>query len=439
MAKTRCMHFTRLTRLVIPLAALLVGCGKSPDQLHRDALQAEQIARKARAQNDAKQARRAAADATSAAMRFKKQVEANPQLTVKSRQQLGEVETAARAAREQAEVAQEEQERRDALGSLSFKLYQKSRPVIVGTLLRQLASAASAAGKLKTNESSAVVSSLAKQSWQLVSLIGAAEALPDGSPDWEGTSAQLLIWSTNQPIEFRAFLSLAFVSVGQGSVALAEFEAVDPASLEDTNAVALYRTGRSVLYAVQGWNHLAAQEAELLNELYGSSEETIDGRCIVAGVHALMAYEAGKNHEFAKMDAEIAQVVRAWPDNPFVIYLTGEKLAANGEWEKAATSLELSAAGSKDAWFATQIAGRARELRDGRGSTAAFALDARFLIPFVARGVAAQAENLEVGKKLTETVEQAKAFGTNLRDHLVLTGRNGPTKRTEDEPTADHE
>jgi len=436
------MLVLRQTQLVIAFAALVIclfsGCGgKGPDQLHRDALQAEQSASEARTRNDAKQARRAAEEAARAVTRLKKLAEANPQRTEETMRMLGEAETAARAAREQAEIAQAEHERRDALGSLRFKWYQKSRPVLVGTLLRQLASAAEAAGKLNTNESPAVISSLAKQGWELVSLIGAAEPLPDGSPDWAGANAQLLTWSTNQPIEFRVFLSFAFLSVGQGSLAMAEFEAIDPTSLEDANAMAYYRVGRTILYIEQGWNHLAVREVALFNELSAPTEETIEGgRFIVAALHALMAYEAGKKREFARMDAEIAQVIRAWPDSPFVVYLTGEKLAATGEWEKAATSLEASAAGTKDEWVAKQIAERARELRDGRGSTKAFALDVRFLIPFIARGVAAQGENVEVGKKITKTIEQAKAFGTNLRDRFALPGGNESSKLAEAEPSA---
>src|SRR5688500_18374971 len=108
------MLFRLSTRLLfllaVALACLSGGCARSPEQLHRDAVQGEQQAREAWTKNDAKQARRASDRAAIAVSRLKKLVEANPQLTEEFRRQLLESENAARAAREHAEIAQEEYE-----------------------------------------------------------------------------------------------------------------------------------------------------------------------------------------------------------------------------------------------------------------------------------------------------------------------------------------
>ena len=412
--------------LLLPLVALLIclfaGCSQNPENLYQDALAAEKNAREAYAQNDARKARRAANRADSAVAKLKKMIEADAQSTEEARRKLAEAQTAARAARDHAEKAEEEHERRKMLGSLKVKAYQKGRGALLGGLLPQMASAAEVAGRRGTNELSAVELPLAEGAWKLAELLGVAKPLPDGAPDWAGAATQLRNWSTNQTIEFRAFLGLAFTLIGRTDFALAEFETVDAATLNGTNALAIYHGGRTLLYTVGGWNHLASQEAERFSEVFAVSEGPAEGRLLVAVLHAYMAYEAGSKREFIKMDAEIAQSIRAWPENPMLVFLTGEKLAANGEWEKAAESLEANAAGTENEWLAKRLAQRARELRDGEGSTKAFAMDARFLIPFAAECLATRAKDSTAAKKLAEVVEEAKSFGNDLRQQLPLLG-----------------
>lgn len=419
---------------ILPCVALLVcllaGCSKNPDRLHQDALAAEKDAREAHAQNDARKARRAADRADSAATKLKKLIEADQQPTEEARLKLLEAQAAERAAREHAEKAEEDHERRRMLGSLKVKAYQKGRAALLGGLLPQMAAAAEAAGR-GTNGLPATVLPLANEAWKLASLLGVAKPLPDGAPDWTGTAAQLRDWSTNQTMEFRAFLGLTFTLLGRSDFALAEFETVDAAALNGTNALAIYHVGRSVLYATQGWNHLASQEATNFGQICVSSAGPEEGRMLIAVLHAYMAYEAGSKRQFIKMDAEIAQSLRAWPENPFLVFLTGEKLAANGEWEKAAESLEASVAGTDDEWVAKRLAQRAKELRDGKGSTKAFVLDVRFLIPFAAQCLATTAKDSTAGRKLVEAVEEAKSFGHNLRIRLPLLGDQDADKATQ--------
>jgi hypothetical protein len=315
-------------------------------------------------------------------------------------------------------MATEEQERRELFGSLKVKAYQNGREILFNQLLKQMAAAAEAVGKRSTTEASTVEATLAAQAWKLTSLIGVAEPLADGSPDWSGTSAQLLNWSTNQTIEFRGFFSLALASIGRTDFALVELETIPTNSLEGANALALHHGGRTILYSARGWDHLAAQEAAKFNGLVAKSSSPDDGKVLVAGMHAFLAYQAGKERDFQRLDAEIAQCVRIWPENPMLVYLTGEKLAENGEWEKAAESLEASVAGTKNEWLAKRLAERARELRDGKGNTKAFVMDASFLVPFVVQSLAIQAEDSAMGKKLTQYLEEAKSFGQGLSRQL---------------------
>jgi hypothetical protein len=394
--------------------SLLAGCGQSPERLRQEAVAAEKAAREARAGNDAKAARWAADRAGKAATQLRKLAEADKSGSEELRRKVGEAQAAARSAQAYAESAEEEHERRKMLGGLKAKAYQAARGLLFTTLVPQIALAAETAGKRGTNGMSAIERPLAEQAWNLASLVGGRSALPDGRPDWAGAAADLRRWSTNQPMEFRAFLGVAFVMMGRTDFALAELEAAAVPAVTETNARTIYHGGRTLLYASQGWNHLAAAEAENLGPYLTLSNGPVNGRLLVAILHGTMACEAGSKRDLVKMDAEIAQCIRAWPENPLLGFLTGEKLAANGEWEKAAESLEARAAGSGDEWLAGRLAQRARELRDGKGSTKGFVMDAWFLVQFAAHCAVTEGTNSAAAKKLAAAVAEAGVFGRNL-------------------------
>lgn len=88
--------------------------------------------------------------------------------------------------------------------------------------------------------------------------------------------------------------------------------------------------------------------------------------------------------------------------------------------------MEASAKDSGDEWIARRFAERARELRDGRGSTKAFVLDTRFLVTYIAHAIKVEAEKSGAGKKIAEALEQTKAFGNVVRERLPLIGGKSP-------------
>jgi hypothetical protein len=125
-------------------------------------------------------------------------------------------------------------------------------------------------------------------------------------------------------------------------------------------------------------------------------------------------------NELVRMDAEIAESIRAWPNNPLSVYLTGERLAANGEWEKAAESFEAQVAGTKDAWLAERLASRARALRDGRGTARSFVLDAPLVIQFAMRMLMDKAAESPAWKKVEATMAQVRKTAEQLRQKVTL-------------------
>jgi hypothetical protein len=407
-----------LSLLALAMALISTGCRKTPAQLLENAVAAQKKAEHARAMKDPEAARNAALDAENAVERLQALAEVESSGKPDLERKLGEARAAARAARVQAETAEEEHQLRDRLGSLKVRAYRKARKVVLTTVLPQLAAAAEQAAQRGTNQLSPSESTLAEQAWKLVSLLSDDSHDEEARPDWAAAAADLRRWTTNPPVEFHAFLGLSLVFLGSRDFALAELESIDLAHVQSPGALQIYHGGRALLYAMQGWNRLAAREVELFCKEAELPSGPVNGKQLVAFFHAFLAYEALQQREFAKLDSELAQSLRAWPDNPIAVFLTGEKLAANGEWEKAAQSLETQAAGSKDEWIAGRLAQRARDLRDGKGTTKALMLDARFLVEMAAHLILREASDSAAFKKVETAVEQAKTFGRELRDKL---------------------
>jgi hypothetical protein len=308
---------------------------------------------------------------------------------------------------------------------------------MLNAVLPQLSRGAEKAGERGVSQLSPVEQQLAGSAMKLVELVGAPSADNSGKPDWTGIASDLRSWTTNQPIEFRAFLGVAFVMLNQSDLALAEFESVDVTHLRSTNSLRLYHGGRALLYAMQGWNHLAASEAEAFTNHMDFAQGPVTGRQLVACLHGLLAIEAAERRDLVKMDAEIAQSFRVWPDNPVAVFLTGERSAANGDWEKAAESLETLAAGTEDEWLVRRFTQRAREFRDGKGSTKALVFDARFLFQVGAHMTAKAAKGSTVGQRSAEFLDGASVFGKDLLKKVpFITGGTSPSPQQDNESTA---
>ena len=123
------------------LLCCLLGCGKSPDDLLKQAVEAEKSAAAAWRSENAKAAKKShqlakkAADSLNALA--KKQPE-NESLRVS----LTKANAAEVSARRHAERADEERQRREKLRGLKVRTYQKTRAAMLGAVLPRLAQAA---------------------------------------------------------------------------------------------------------------------------------------------------------------------------------------------------------------------------------------------------------------------------------------------------------
>jgi len=406
------------------ICTLPTGCSPPINQCRDLAVASEQAARRAWESKDPKAARKASRKADRAASTLEKALNDSPAETVQPvlKQQLLEAQVAARSARAYAETAEQEHERQKRMSGLKVQTYKKGRQLVLDILVPQMAGSAAKAGETGLDKLSVPERGFAELTWQCVNLM-ALEARPAPVNDpagWTVAANTVRNWNTNPPVEFQLVLALCFASIGTSDFALFELESINGAAIEKQELRLTHRISKGVFYSLQGWNRLASSEFEVVATELKSKEGPVDGDMIVALVHGVAAYDAMTKNDLLKMDAEIAESIRAWPNNPLSVYLTGERLAANGEWEKAAESLESQVAGTKDEWLAERLASRARALRDGKGTARSFVLDAPLVIQFGMHMLIDKMAESPARTKLESALSQARKTGDQLRQKIKL-------------------
>lgn len=122
--------------------------------------------------------------------------------------------------------------------------------------------------------------------------------------------------------------------------------------------------------------------------------------------------------------------LQALPNNPVAVFLTGERLAASGEPEQAADSLEAAARGTRAEWLAERIARRARELRDDPHASGTLVHDGAFLRDVVLFALSEAAQKSDVARVWHESLAAARSLAQRILDRIPGVG-------TGDEPAND--
>jgi hypothetical protein len=169
---------------------------------------------------------------------------------------------------------------------------------------------------------------------------------------------------------------------------------------------------------MNGFPRLAVEQGELAAAAGGEDPKSM-GPEWLGMIHFVLAYEHGRQGEWAKADHELVHLMQVWPDNPLAVFLTGEKLAADGQYEQAADSLEKAAAGTQGEWLAKKLAARAREVRDHKGDAKPLFTDTRFLCDVLVFCVAEKAKE-KAPQRLKGFVASAQRLGQNLIDSLPM-------------------
>lgn len=422
----------RLLTACTVAAAILLGCGgkaQTPEELKAAVVSARDGAKAAQEKKDAKAARKAADAADEALGKLRKLADGkDADLASRARAALAEADAAAREARYFAELADEERRLADKLGSLKAKAYRTGRSVALTATFKGLALAAGQAAKKGIDGLPKTVRDAALQA----AVLSGRAPLADGSPDWAGIAADMDARAKNPPENLAWFLAAGFLLSARMDLALYESESLDPAKApalgfgtpkEDRLAVIAVR---ALAYRANGFTHLAIREftgaAAVLEDKEPGAELGSEAR---AALHFFSALGFLYEKQLKRADREIMEAVRADPNGPLAVFLTGERLAAEGEYEKAAESLDAGArsGGGGDGWLAKRLSERAREIRDRKGGAEPLICDAGFVSEVALHYLGEAAGKSEPAKKLKGTLDSAGGFCTELLGRLPGGGK----------------
>ena len=328
-----------------------------------------------------------------------------------------EATLAARDARRHARLADEDRKLADMLTGWKARTYRSGRLLAFPAACIGLAAAADQAAKTDPDELPDAVRKSAETAAGLAGQYARRKPLPNGQPDWPAVAGDLRGVASKPPPEMALGLAAAFLVTRKKEFALYEIEMIDPDAERTRDQRLHYHLLRGFIYSVNGLPLLAGEE---INKAPGlnSKEDPSYGPQLLAGVNLLLAYIHIEAKDYEAADREIVRAMQAWPDNPIAVFLTGEKLAATGEYEKAALSLENSAKGTDNEWLAEKIARRARELRDNPGKSETLIHDDGFLCDIAIHYVARAARDSDAARSLQNSIESAKELSRKVVQQL---------------------
>jgi hypothetical protein len=266
-----------------------------------------------------------------------------------------------------AEIAEEEKLVQKAVSGWKARAYRPARNGAIFVVFEGLAKAADQAGKHDLAALHPKVQEAAELAAKVSEDLG-RPPLANGQPDWAGISADMSKQARNPSPPVNLMLALVLILSGDDTLALVELQAMDAQQLNarDRQALGLLR---SSAYRLHGCRQLAERDIEMLFPEGEKADPDKNGVTLQACLHLCVGVAALKARDYEAVDMEIARATRAWPNNPVVVFLTGEKQAASGDYEKAAESLEsaLPELKEKDPELFALITQRVREVRDKKG------------------------------------------------------------------------
>lgn len=387
----------------------MTACGKEEPLpadlpgLETAAGQVQDQARNARAEKDPKKA--AKADE-----RGKKILEKSTALAgdaAEHKPALSRIRASSKETHRLAMITAEEAEIASRMSGIKAKAYRSGRKAaLTGTFLA-LALAAEQEAKggevgRATHESAMIGADLSERF--------AGRANP--TADWTGVSTDLRSLVEQDPAGLATYLACVLVLTRQDGLALIEIDRVDPKSLKDPGQILVDCILRGIILRLNGFPE-SAGETFMTAGLAATPEAAKGfGQELQAGIHLLLAADHIQKKEYEIADIEIVRAMKAWPDNPVAVFLTGERLAATGEREAAARSLEASVAGTDQEWIAKRVAARARELRDGQGPAEPLIYDSGILRDVALWFIWQAAKTSPTARKLQKAVDSARGFGS---------------------------
>jgi hypothetical protein len=242
---------------------------------------------------------------------------------------------------------------------------------------------------------------------------------PDATaPDWTAVASTLEELGQDPSTRVNLVMASALVLGGQRRLALEEMELLDPdAFVGQGRTETAYHAVRGIVYRLNGLAGLASPHLEAAAHPVGGEDLRLSPG-LQTGLHALVAANHLARLDLAAADRELADLARTTPDSPIVVFLTGERLTAAGEYEQAASSLEEWASTLGDEELARQVSERARALRDGTGEPGLLVEDPEILAHLIRYSIDRAADESELAGRVAQWLEQAEQLAHRLLDKL---------------------
>ncbi len=256
------------------------------------------------------------------------------------------------------------------------KAYRAAMDPTLRTILTGLALAARQADQQGLNQLPLPVQQSAERSLQWSGRLLNKQYPVDAQVDWASVASDFDAMAIQPPASLRMEIAFGFLMGGAFEMALVEIERVDPASIGGEKALAGFHLLRGVIYTTNRLPLLAVQDMTQPGVQTHVGEW---GPEIEAGLHVLVGllYLSEKDHRNA--DLQLMRAVKACPDGPLAQWLTGELLAADGSWEKAAESIATVHLGTDQEPLADMLIQRARRIRDAEGDAEPLVHDPTFV------------------------------------------------------------
>lgn len=421
------MSFQRKLFPLIILVSIISSCSKPlPDNLNQLCSLAEACkveAEQAKNNHNYKDAENAASKGEKILVKLKALVADNNKISDDDKNLINKAKYQVSRAKYYAELAKEEYDLNQLLTSIKAKTYRGLRILGYQGALKALELTADQMGKCQNNPDSA------KQAKDLADLaISLAQMYkgnkynnPDGAIDWKAISVDLKTLRENPPPEFIQFLSLAYLASGKTEMALYEIDILGENPYNDDDYDMFFHVQKAVILSRLNLKHLAVLEAEKLKldaKGHASGEEKL------AMIHFILGalYLSQKDYEAA--DKELVFIIKVCPNFPLTVLLTGEKQAANGDYIKAAETLEGIEKNIKDDWLVKKIRQRAKSLRDGKNEGECLFYDKIFLTQIVLKYLWEQAKDSETIYKIKGQLDAAQKYSKAFLLKITFQGKN---------------
>lgn len=315
-----------------------------------------------------------------------------------------------------ATLTEEEHRLNKLVSGWQGKIYVKARTLVIKNAFLASAKAAEQAAERDLKVMPEKVQDLANRGAGLLASLGGPDGeAPSLNPDWAKVAATLKENSEEQPTSFHVSLALGYTLSVHQKLALIELELVDQSKLS-ADELFRYRFFRGLLLSFNDFPELAALELDALAKAEGQQQISKEA---LAVLHLALAAHCFKSLQIERGEKNVTRAMRLWPNNPLAVFVTGEKIAANGDHQKAALSLESIAKNTEVEWLANLLSKRARTLRDSGGEAPALVSDSTFLRD-VAQGMLDDpSRRTETTKKIADSAKTMKSFTESIFNKIL--------------------